>query len=133
MSIYLSSVIGSRELEGSEIYKAITSLAIKLNKIRNTLKDRGGVSIDLTVILPGNTHKPDFEGMRMTSFSANDGVLHIESVVPEKMLHSQQAAPYMSALLQDVVENADDFFNEQGLEFASDQWQGIWEEGSMIS
>jgi len=129
MSIYLSSVIGSRELEGSEIKKSITSLAMQLNEIRHASQNNAAVSIDLTLVLPGKLHKPDFEGTRMTSFSANDGVLYIESIVPEKMLHSQHATPYVLALLQDVVENAGDFFNEQGLEFKSDQWQSIWEDG----
>ncbi|MCL7422354.1 MAG: hypothetical protein M8364_15795 [Methylobacter sp.] len=125
MSIYLNAVIGSRELEGSAIDKAIMTMALRLAKARKTLGNNGGVAVDLTLLLPGKTHKPDFKGMRMTRFSSTEGVLYIESAVPEKMLHSEQAELYVSALLQDAVDNAADYFSDRGLAFSHAQWQSL--------
>ena len=129
MSIYLNAVTGSRELDGCAIDKAITAMAIRLTQLRKALKNNAGATIDLTLLLPGKNTQPDFEGMRMTGFSSADGVLYIESAVPQKMLHSEHAERYVSALVQDAVANASDFFAEQGMEFASAQWQGVLQQG----
>ena len=130
MSIYLSAIFGSRDLDGSAIDKAISAMAIHLTQIRNAMKINTVASIDLTLMLPGKTHQPDFEGMRMPRFSSADSVLYIESAVPEHMLHSEQAERYVSALVQDAVENAADFFAEQGLPFDSTLLQKIFPAGS---
>ena len=128
MRIYLSTVCGSRDLDGSPIDKAISAMAVRLTQTRKALKNNAGVSIDLTLMLPGKTQKPDFEGMRMTNYSSADGVLYIESAVPEQMLHSEHAEQYVSALVQDAVDNAVEFFSEQGVEFVSEEWQRVWDE-----
>lgn len=129
MSVYLNAVTGSRELEGSAIDKAIMAMGVRLTQARKTLGNDGGVSIDLTLLLPGKTHQPDFKGMRMTRFSSTEGVLYIESAVPEKMLHSEQAGLYVSALLQDALDNAADYFSTQGLPFPHVQWQSLLQSG----
>lgn len=115
MAIYLNAITGSRELEGSPIDNAITAIAMRLNKYRNSLKQEARPGLDVTVMLPGQNCMPDFEGMRMTHFSAGEGVLYIESAIPEKILHSANAEEYLSALLEDAVENAKEFFKEQGM------------------
>ena len=122
MTIYLNVVTGSRELEGCEINKAITEMAIRLSAIRKALENNDKAKIDLTLILPAKSQRPDFEGMRMISFSRDDGTLFMESTIPEAMLHSQQAPRYLSALLQDAVENASEFFVENGLDFSEKEW-----------
>jgi len=85
-------------------------MAIHLTQTRYAMKRNTVASIDLILMLPGKTHRPDFESMRMTHFSSADSVLYIESAVPEHMLPSEQAERYVSALVQDEVENAADFF-----------------------
>jgi len=123
VNIYLSVVSASRDLEGSAIDKAITAMAIRLTQLSKTMKDNANVSIDLTLMLPSENQRPDFEGMRMTHYSSTDEVLYIESAVPLQMLHSEQADHYVSALLQDAVENAAEFFSDQGMQFCSADWQ----------
>ncbi len=117
MSIYLNAITGSRELEGSSIDKAITAMAIRLSKYRNSLDTQPAMAIDLTVMLPGKNCTPDFEGMRMTRFSPDEGLLYMESAIPAKMLHSANAEQYLSALLEDAIDNAQEFFVEQGVSF----------------
>lgn len=125
MSIYLSAVSGSRDLEGSAIDKAITAMAIRLTQLRGALKGSNDVTIDLTLMLPGKTQKPDFDGMRMTRFSSDERALYIESAVPQQMLHSQHAERYVSALIQDAIDNAVLYFDEQGVPFEGNQWHEI--------
>lgn len=125
MSFYLNTVTASRELEGSAIDKAIMAMAMRVAKIRNSLEKQNTATIDLTLMLPGKTEKPEFQGMRMTGFSSDDGVLYIESAVPESMLHSENAARYVSAVLQDAFENAKEFFSEQGVSFSDEPWHDL--------
>jgi len=122
MSVFLNTVTGHRELEECQINKAITALAIKLVKIRPMISNSFEPGIELTIILPGTTHKPAFQGMRLNGYSVNDNMLYIESAIPDTMLHSEHANEYMLALLQDAIDNGADFFTEKGLSFPRQQW-----------
>lgn len=119
MTIYLGSISGSRELDGSPIDKAITAAAIKLTRARTgqraPLADTAPkqANLDLTFYLPAERVKPDFKGMRIRHYSVEDGTVFIESAVPDAMLHSEQAHAYVLAVIQDAVENAEEFFAEQ--------------------
>jgi hypothetical protein len=125
MSFYLNTVTASRELEGSAIDKAIMAMAARIAKIRNAQDNSNSAVIDLTMMLPGKSEKPDFQGMRMTSFASVEKVLYIESAVPEAMLHSEHAERYISAVLQDAFENAKEFFSEQGVSFSEEPWREL--------
>jgi hypothetical protein len=125
MSFYLNTVTASRELEGSAIDKAIMAMAMRVAKIRSGLDKKNAAAIDLTLMLPGKAEKPEFQGMRMTGFSSDDGVLYIESAVPDSMLHSEHAERYVSAVLQDAFENAKEFFSDQGLSFSEEPWREL--------
>lgn len=113
MTIYLSAVSGSRELEASPIDRAITSAAIKLTQARLRNAEKHSAGLDLTFLLPAKTVKPDFEGMRIRRYSVEDGTVFIESAVPDSMLYSEHANDYVLAVIQDAVENAEVFFAEQ--------------------
>ena len=127
MSIYLNAITGSRELEGCPMDKAITTMAIRLAKLRKNLKNEPTPTIDLTVMLPGQHCAPDFKGMRMTQYSATDNLLYMESAIPETMLHSPHAENYLSALLEDALENAKSFFKEQGIKFSPEPLQDAFQ------
>lgn len=124
MAIFLNVLSGSRDLEGSAIDKAITAMAIRLAQARRLISDTDDANIELTLLLPSKNHKPDFQGMRMTSYSSEDSTLYMESAIPVQALHSEQADQYITAVLQDAVDNAADFFNEKGLAFSHAQWLG---------
>ncbi len=113
MAIYLNTVTGSRALEGSPFDQAITQAAIKLTRARLHEDGERIANLDLTFLLPAKKVKPDFKGMRIRHYSVEDGTVFIESVVPEKMLHSEYAPDYVLAVIQDAVENAEAFFAEQ--------------------
>jgi len=123
MTIYLNAVTGSRELEGCAIDKAITALAMRLAQLRNGQPKEADTTIDLTMILPGKNNSPDFEGMRLTGFSSEEGTLYMESVIPESMLDSELAERYVSAVVEDAMDNAAEFFSKQGLRFNAQPWQ----------
>ncbi len=125
MSFYLNVVTASRDLDGSEIDKAIMATAMRIAKIRNGLETSNSATIDLTLMLPGKIEKPGFQGMRMTGFSGEEGTLYIESAVPESMLQSEHAERYVNAVVQDAFDNAMAFFAEQGVEFSEQPWQAL--------
>lgn len=110
MTIYLGSISGSRQLDGSPISKAITEAAIKLTRARRGEGAEKQAHLDLTFYLPAASVKPDFKGMRIRRYSIEDRTVFIESSVPDAMLHSQQAQAYVLAVIQDAVDNAEDFF-----------------------
>ena len=117
MSLYINTVTGSRDLEGCAIDKAVMQIAARLFEARKSMQFNEQGRLELTLVLPGKDIKPDFSGMRMTGFSRDEGTLYIESAVPEAMLHSEHAERYVSALVQDAVENAGAFFDEVGVGF----------------
>ncbi len=122
MAIYLNVINLSKALDGSEIDKAITRMAAQLMDMRNAFKNSNSATIDLTLMLTTEEAKPDFTGMRMRAYSSDEDTLFIEAALPFAVLHSSQAYPYVSALVQDAIENSADFFAEKQRYFSTLQW-----------
>ena len=122
MAIYLNVMNLAKDLDGCPIDNAITSLARELAKLRNSFKNNDSSNIDITLMLPSTEARPASNGMQMTSYSAQSDTLYIQAAIPEKMLHSQHANQYVSALVQDAIDNSAIFFAEKGRHFPTLQW-----------
>jgi len=63
--------------------------------------------------LPSQQEKADFTGLRLNSFDRTGQILRIECAVPEKMVASIHARRFVIAIMQDAIDAAGEFFNEQ--------------------
>jgi hypothetical protein len=129
MTLSISVKTASADLKDSAITRAITALASKISAhtigIRTpespALPD--GPAIDVTFMLPGKLEKPQFSGMRMGGYEPRGDTLFFEVAVPEHILHSTQSPQYTAVVLQDVIANASDFFQDHQLHFNTLRWQ----------
>ena len=127
MSLYISTKTASSELAESEINQAITLLAATMAvKLQHGLIP-AGPSLDVTFMLPGKHDKPDFTGMRMGGYTENNNTLFFENAVPEHIVHSSHAKNFVAIVMEDVIENANEFFIEAGVNFDIARWQQLLE------
>lgn len=126
MSLTVSLKTASAELTDSAITRAITALATKIAIARMTKGNLpNSPALDVTFMLPGKLEKPTFTGMRMGGYESNADTLFFEIAVPEHILHSTQSVQYTAVVLQDVIANASDFFQDNALHFNTLQWQAF--------
>jgi hypothetical protein len=122
-SLYISMKTPTRDLEKSPIDRAITTLAACAATEGRSGGLPDGPTLDLTFMLSSKDDRPPFDGMRMGGYTADNQTLFFEASVPEAMGHSEQAPQYVAAVLQDMIDNAADFFQEQQVSFDASQWQ----------
>lgn len=123
MSLHISISLPSRDLERCAMDRAVTRLAerVALTKRRQSApRDR---VLDVSFLLSSEQDAPPFTGMRMGGYRPQDNILYFQAAVPARLSHSDQAADYVSLVLQDVVDNAADYFAEAGLSFAAAGWR----------
>lgn len=123
MSLRINIKNPSAELTDSAINHAITLLAtLVASKMKEVPQQP---ILELTFMLPGKLEKPAFSGMRMGGYNNNEHTLFFEKAVPEHILHSPRSIAYVAAVLDDVVENASDFFADTSTEFNTPSWQQL--------
>jgi hypothetical protein len=123
MSLFISIKTPSQGLSHSPINDAITFLAAHAAIEKRHGRLPSGPALDVTFLFSGKNEQPDFSGMRMGGYNEDNQTLFFESAVPEHISHSEQAPRYVSLVLQDVIENASEFFKENNIAFNSDQWR----------
>jgi hypothetical protein len=122
MGIFIRTASASQELKESSISTAITRIAMSVAKLTPSVQPPVAPALELSFLLPGKHEKPDFQGMQMGGFSHENGTLFFECAVPESMLDSHQAVPYVLAVLDDVISNAVDYFQDEGVAFDHPSW-----------
>ncbi|MGD8999680.1 MAG: hypothetical protein PVF75_04635, partial [Granulosicoccaceae bacterium] len=112
------------DLDKSPIDQAIVFMAthIAIEK-RSGRLPQSGPALDVTFMLSGKNDKPPFSGMRMGGYTDENNTLFFEAAVPETMTHSTHAPEYVATVLQDVVDNAIEFFTENEIKFDSEYWK----------
>ncbi|MGB1091873.1 MAG: hypothetical protein ACPGYX_07100, partial [Oceanobacter sp.] len=96
---------------------ALTKVAINLTRLCNKSLREGMPHLELYFLLPTETERPDFRGMRFRSWDAEHQTLRIESSVPEHLIESRHSEAYVLAAIKDAIENAEDFFKSQNISF----------------
>lgn len=124
-NLRISMKTPSHDLNKSPIDLAITALAACAFAEDRSGGFPAGPILDLTFMLSSKDDRPPFDGMRMGGYTPDLQTLYFEVSVPEAMGHSEQAPRYVAAVLQDVIENAADYFQEQDVAFDADQWQQV--------
>ncbi len=117
MTLHIASMIPDRALEESALIKAITKIAIQLARWRELPIQKRAPTLDIVFLLPSKQEKPEFAGLRLHSFDKVSQTLRIESSVPEKIVTSIHAEQFVIAIIQDAIDAAGGFFNEQRILF----------------
>ncbi|MFZ2169731.1 MAG: hypothetical protein WAW61_08860 [Methylococcaceae bacterium] len=117
MTLHIGSMMPDRSLDESALIKAITKVATELARLRDQLVQKKKPVLDIVFLLPSREEKADFAGLRLHSFNHAGQILRIESAVPEKMVTSIHAERFVIAIMQDAIDAAGEFFNEQQVLF----------------
>ncbi|OQK18610.1 hypothetical protein AU255_12590 [Methyloprofundus sedimenti] len=127
MALFISAFLPDRQLDETPFYQALTKVAIDLAQYRKHPVQTSKPNLDLYFLMSGAGEKPEFEGMRFHSFDIKSNTLKIESSVPRNILQSVHAKRYVVAVMQDAVEGAQVFFEEQNIDFQHDQYHYLIE------
>jgi hypothetical protein len=122
MSLYISINSPTKDLEKSPIDEAITILAANAAIEKRNGHLPKGPTLDVTFMLSNNLDVPPFKGMRMGGYTHENQTLFFQSAVPEHIVRSKHAPRYVAVALQDVVDNASDFFKSNNIAFDEAQW-----------
>lgn len=123
MSLYISVNTPSAVLAKSPIDEAITFMATHLAmEKRSGRLPMDGPVLDVTFKLSTKEDAPPFTGMRMGGYSDENNTLYFETAVPESISHSPMATRYVTAVLQDVVDQATQYFAELKVPFDAEHW-----------
>lgn len=116
----------SRDLEKSQIEQAITGLALTVAKLKPEVAQlQSGPALDVTFLLATEADQPPFDGMQMGGYTPEDNTLYFQAAVPEGFNYSERAADYVSAVMEDVISNAIEFFAHQDVGFDALAWQRL--------
>lgn len=122
MTLHISIQTPSADLDQSPIDQAITFFAVHAAIEKRQGRLPNGPALDVTFMLPGVKELPPFEGMRMGGYTADGGTLFFEAAVPAHIARSSDAPRYVAVIMQDVVDNASQFFKDNAIPFNEQEW-----------
>ena len=122
MGFFLSTALASQEHQESPINNAIIRAAMAAATAAGPENLPSQPVLDISFLLPGKHEKPAFDGMQMGGYTDEENTLYFHCSAPEAMIHSNQAAPYVIAVMEDVISNAVEYFKEIGVEFDRSSW-----------
>ena len=125
MRLFVSMKSPSQGIAKSPMDEAITFVAA-----RAAIQNRQGLfpvgpALDITFMLSGEEEAPPFTGMRMGGYSKDGGTLYFEAAVPKELTLSDRAPRYVAMVMQDMVDNAKEYFDELSIDFDSNRWMGV--------
>lgn len=125
MSLYISVTTPTSAFNECPMDKAITFFAASVVMEKRVGNFPPGPELDITFMVTGPKDAPDFQGMRMGGYNEENHTLYFETAIPPHLNQSDAAPQYVQAVLQDAVDNAQDYFNELGVDFDSDRWHHV--------
>jgi len=123
MSLYISINTASSTLAKSPIDDAITFMAAHAAIEKKNGRIPDGPSLDVTFLFPGEHEAIPFEGMKMGGYTTESDTLFFETAVPGHILRSDSAPEYVAVVMQEVVENAQEFFIKNEIYFNAQDWK----------
>lgn len=133
MAIFIGAYLPDRQLDETPFNRALIRVAAGLAGLKQHPLQASLPHIDLHFMMPGKEESPPFEGMRFHSFDSKAQTLRVESAVPSRMLDSAHAEAFVIAVMQDAIDNAEDFFDEQSTIFKRDDYFNLIEQLSSQS
>jgi hypothetical protein len=125
MRLFVSINTPNQEMVKSPIDEAITFLAAHAAMESRHGHFPAGPALDITFMLSSKDDAPPFSGMRMGGYNQEGDTLFFEAAVPEKMTQSEEAPRYVALVMQDMVENAKLYFDENHIDFDFDNWKRV--------
>lgn len=127
MSSIFVNITKSEALEKSPVDKAVTrvALAFARQRLQNALP--AGPGLEISFVLASKDLQPDFTGMRMGGYTPADPVLRFHAAVPAHLADSPLVQRYAAAVLDDVLDNAHDYFAERQIAFDSQAWRRVFQ------
>lgn len=125
MSLYISVTTPTAEFSKSPMDEAITFYAASIAMEKRMGNFPQGPKLDITFMVSSQQETPPFQGMRMGAYDEENDTLYFETAVPLHMTQSAVAPKYVQAVLQDAVDNAQDYFHELGVTFDFYQWHQV--------
>lgn len=122
MSLFISVTTPTSAFNECPMDKAITFFAASAVMERRVGNFPSGPELDITFMVTGPNNAPSFQGMRMGGYNEDNHTLYFETAIPPHLNESDAAPRYVQAVLQDAVDNAQDYFNELGVDFDYDRW-----------
>ena len=113
MTLHIGAMMPDRSLDESALIQSITKVATDLAGLRDKPVQKKTPVLDVIFLLPSQQEKAGFTGLRLSSFDRTGQILRIECAVPEKMVASIHAQRFVIAIMQDAIDAAGEFFNEQ--------------------
>lgn len=132
MTVHISIAMPSRELEKCEMDSAVTRLAEQVALQKRQGRVPQDHTLDISFLLSSEQEAPPFTGMRMGGYSEENDILYFQAAVPLSLTRSMKAPLYVSLVLQDVVDNASEFFSKNGITFDKVGWQDFFESISLM-
>lgn len=125
MRLFVSIKSPSQKLVKSPIDEAITFLAAHAAMENRQGHFPAGPALDITFMLSTKEDMPPFSGMRMGGYNLEGDTLFFEAAVPERITQSNEAPQYVALVMQDMVDNARQYFDEMRIDFDSDKWKSV--------
>ena len=125
MRLFVSINAPSQEMMKSPIDEAITFVAAHAAVESRHGHFPAGPALDITFMLSSKEDAPPFSGMRMGGYNQEGDTLFFEAAVPEKMTRSDEAPRYVALVMQDMLDNAKNYFDEKHIDFDFDNWRRV--------
>lgn len=125
MRLFISINSPSQGMAKSPIDEAITFVAAHAAMEGRQGRFPAGPALDITFMLSSKEDAPPFTGMRMGGYNKEGGTLYFEAAVPESMTQSEAAPRYVALVMQDMVDNAKQYFDELHMDFDLDHWRRV--------
>ena len=125
MSLFISVTTPTSAFNESPMDKAITFFATSVAMEKRVGNFPPGPELVITFMVTGPRDAPDFQGMRMGGYNEENHTLYFETAIPPHLNESDAAPQYVQAVLQDAVDNAQDYFNELGVDFDYHRWHQV--------
>lgn len=123
MNLSINIATPIREALDTNMGRAITQMAAIVARNHQRGKLPSGPGLNITFMLSSQVEKPDFTGMRMGGYTDREKVLYFEKAVPEELLQSEKAGSYVTLVLQDVIHNASEYFDQYCCLFDRVSWE----------
>ncbi|AOV16793.1 hypothetical protein BJI67_06725 [Acidihalobacter aeolianus] len=125
MKLFISINSPSQDMAKSPIDEAITFVAAHAAMENRQGRFPAGPTLDITFMLSSKQEAPPFTGMRMGGYDKQGDTLYFEAAVPEKITQSDAAPRYVALVMQDMVDNAKEYFDEMDIDFDIDNWRRV--------
>lgn len=123
MALFITTRRPDHTLDNSEIDNAIVHLTARTALSRHHRQLPEGPDMEITFMYPGAAEQPPFNGMRMGTYGSSQSTLHFEAAIPPHIADSPRASEYLKALMEDVIDNAQSYFQQSSICFDSDRWR----------